>query len=114
MKNGLMIASNIGGNTAALFVEEEVLEQAHLNRRTRERLRKAEKKEKLTRKRVREHSRRLQKLIVRVGAAVAASAGVAMAEATGLMDPMLGTALMVAAMVYISFLLGRHLGRCGR
>lgn len=114
MKKGLMIATNMGGNTSAVWVEEEVLEQSLLNRRTRERLRKAEKKEKLTRKRVREHSRRLQKLVVRVAAVVAVSAGVAMAEATELMDPMLGTALLVAAMVYVSFLVGQHLGRCGR
>lgn len=114
MKNGMMIATNIGGKASAVFIEEEVMEQTQLNRRTKERNRKAEQEEKRTRKQVRKQNRRRQKLVTRVALAVAASAGVVMAEAAGLMAPALGIPLLVAAMVYVSFLVGQHLGRCCR
>lgn len=114
MKKGMMIATNMGGKASAVWVEEEVLEQSLLNRRTKDRIRKAEQEEKRTRKQVSKHNRRLQKLVVRVASTVAAAAGVAMALAVELMAPVLGISLLVAAMVYVSFLLGQHLGRCCR
>ena len=112
MKNGMMIATNMGGKASAVFIEEEVMEQTLLNRRTKDRIRKAEQEEKRTRKQVSKHNRRLQKLVVRVASTVAISAGVAMAMAVELMAPVLGISLLVAAMLYVSFLLGQHLGRC--
>lgn len=112
MKNGMMILTNVGGRTTAVHIEEEVVEQTLLNRRTKERIRKAEQEEKRTRKQVRKQSRMRQKLVTRVALMVAASAGVVMAEAAGLMAPALGIPLLVAAMVYVSFLIGQHLGRC--
>ena len=112
MKNGMMIATNMGGKASAVFIEEEIMEQSLLNRRTKERIHKAEQKEQRTRKRVRKHNRRLQKLVVRVASTVMAAAGVAMTLALDLMAPVLGISLLVAAMLYVSFLLGQHLGRC--
>lgn len=114
MKNGMMIATNMGGSASAVFIEEEVMEQALLNRRTKDRIRKTEQEAKRTRKQVRKQGRRTQKLVIRVTLAVAASAGIAMAEAAGLMAPALGIPLLVAAMVYVSFLIGQHLGRYSR
>ena len=112
MNRGMMILSNMGGDTTAVHIEGEVLEMDRLNSRTKGRIRKAEQKEQLTRKRVRKHNRRLQKLVVRVASTVMAAAGVAMTLALDLMAPVLGISLLVAAMVYVSFLVGQHLGRC--
>lgn len=112
MEKGMMIATNIGGNASAVFFEEEVMEQTLLNRRTKERIRKAELEEKRSRKQVSKHNRRLQKLVVRVASTVMAAAGVAMTLALDLMAPALGISLLVAAMIYVSFLVGQYLGRC--
>lgn len=114
MKNGMMIATNMRGRASAVFIEEEVMEQTLLNRRTKDRIRKAEQEEKRTRKQVSKHNRRLQKLVVRVASTVVASAGVAMTLALDLMAAALGIPMLVAAMIYVSFLIGQHMGRCGR
>ena len=114
MKNGMMIATNMGGNASAVFIEGEVLELDRLNSRTKGRIRKAELDEKRNVKRDNKRTRRLQKLVVRVASTVTISAGVGIAQAAGLMTAALGIPLLVAAMVYVSFLIGQHMGRCGR
>ena len=114
MKNGMMIATNMGGKASAVFIEEEVLELDRLNHRTKARIDEAEQEENRTAKRVHKRNRRLQKLVVRVASTVAASAGVAMTLALDLMAAALGIPMLVAAMIYVSFLIGQHMGRCGR
>ena len=106
--------SNMGGDTTALHIEGEVLELDRLNHRTKGRIRKAEQAKKRTIQRVNKRNRRLQKLVVRVASTVAVSAGIAMALVLELIAPVLGISLLVAAMLYVSFLVGKHLGRCCR
>ena len=114
MKNGMMIATNMGGAASAVFVEEEVLELDRLNSRTKGRIHKAEQAKKRTIQRANKRTRRLQKLVVRVASTVAVSAGVAMALALELIAPVLGISMLVAAMLYVSFLVGQYLGWCCR
>jgi hypothetical protein len=110
MENGLMTIEKTEGKTKAFFFDQDVLECARLNLRTKKRIGKYEKaRAAKTRRR-----KNIEKTAKHIAALAASAVGVAVAGAAGMISPYLWVPASIISLCAACLRLGAFLGRGAR
>lgn len=110
MENGLMTIEKTEGKTKAFFFDQDVLECARLNLRTKKRIGKYEKaREAKTRRR-----KHMEKTAKHIAAEAAFAGAVTAAGAAGMIHPYLWVPLAIIGLCAACLRLGAFLGRGGK
>lgn len=110
MKNGLMTIEKTDEETKAVFIDQDVLECAKLNMRTKKRIGKYE-KERVAKERKR---KRMERSVNRILAEALVGLAVAFCGSVGMIHPILWCPISILCLCVASLHLGAMLGKVGK
>lgn len=110
MQNGLMTIEKTEGRTKAFFFDQDVLECARLNLRTKKRIGKYEKERAAKERR----DKIMRKTAQRIAAEAVFGGAVAFAGSLGMISPIIWIPVSIISLCVASMRLGAWIGRAGR